>query len=85
MLNHPLITALVRHGAYHLFTLIIIGGCAIAHLFNAISSASLFQAVMPVFGFVACLSYALVCFATKKNSLLKVFFVAGAFTTFWIQ
>lgn len=84
-MNHPFIIALVRHGAYNLLALILIGGCAIAHLFNAISSASPFYAVMPVFGFVACVAYALLCFATKKNSLLKLLFVAGAFTTFWIQ
>jgi hypothetical protein len=40
---------------------------------------------MPVFGFTACLAYGLLCFATSKNSLPKVLFVVGAFSTFWIQ
>ena len=84
-MNHPFIIALTRQGAYGLLALGLIAACAIAHLFNAISSASLFTAVMPVFGFTACLAYGLLCFATRKNSLLKVLFVVGAFSTFWIQ
>ena len=84
-MNHPFIITLTKHGAYNLLTLGIIAACAIAHLFNAISSASLFTAVMPVFGFTACLAYGFLCFATRKNSLLKLLFVVGAFSTFWIQ
>ena len=84
-MNHPFIIALMKQGAYGLLALVLIAACAIAHLFNAISSASLFTAVMPVFGFTACLAYGLLCFATRKNSLLKVLFVVGAFSTFWIQ
>ena len=84
-MNHPFIIALTRQGAYGLLALGIIAACAIAHLFNAISSASLFTAVMPVFGFIACWGYGFLCFATRKNSLLKVLFVVGAFSTFWIQ
>ena len=84
-MNHPFIIALAKQGAYGLLALGIIAACAIAHLFNAISSASLFTAVMPVFGFTACLAYGFLCFATRKNSLLKVLFVVGAFSTFWIQ
>ena len=84
-MNHPFIIALTKQRAYNLLTLGIIAACAIAHLFNAISSASLFTAVMPVFGFTACLAYGLLCFATRKNSLLKVLLVVGAFSTFWIQ
>ena len=83
-MNHPFIIALTRQGAYSLLAQGIIAACAIAHLFNAISSASLFTAVMPVFGFTACLAYGLLCFATRKNSLLKVLFVVGAFSTFWV-
>ena len=84
-MNHPFIIALVKQGAYGLLALGLIAACAIAHLFNAISSASLFTAVMPVFGFTACWGYGLLCFATRKNSLLKVLLVVGAFSTFWIQ
>lgn len=84
-MNHPFIIALMKQGAYSLLALGLIAACAIAHLFNAISSASLFTAVMPVFGFMACLAYGLLCFATRKNSLLKVLLVVGAFSTFWIQ
>jgi len=84
-MNHPLIIALMKQGAYGVLALGLIAACAIAHLFTAISSASLFTAVMPVSGFTACLSYALLCFATRKNSLLKALFVVGAFSTFWIQ
>ena len=84
-MNHPFIIALTKQRAYNLLTLGIIAACAIAHLFNAISSSSLFTAVMPVFGFTACLAYGFLCFATRKNSLLKVLFVVGAFSTFWIQ
>ena len=84
-MNHPFIITLMKQGAYGLLALGLIAACAIAHLFNAISSASLFTAVMPVFGFTACLAYGFLCFATRKNSLLKVLFVVGAFSTFWIQ
>ena len=84
-MNHPFIIALMKQGAYGLLALGLIAACAIAHLFNAISSASLFTAVMPVFGFTACLAYGFLCFATRKNSLLKVLLVVGAFSTFWIQ
>ena len=84
-MNHPFIIALMKQGAYGLLALGLIAACAIAHLFNAISSASLFTAVMPVFGFTACWGYGFLCFATRKNSLLKVLFVVGAFSTFWIQ
>ncbi len=84
-MNHPFIIALMKQGAYGLLALGLIAACVIAHLFNAISSSSLFTAVMPVFGFTACLAYGFLCFATRKNSLLKVLFVVGAFSTFWIQ
>ena len=84
-MNHPFIIALAKQGAYGLLALGIIAACAIAHLFNAISSASLFTAVMPVYGFITCIAFGLLCFATRKNSLLKVLFVVGAFSTFWIQ
>ena len=84
-MSHPFIIALTRQGAYGLLALGLIAACAIAHLFNAISSASLFTAVMPVFGFTACWGYGLLCFATRKNSLLRVLLVVGAFSTFWIQ
>ncbi len=87
-MNHPFIIALTRQGAYSLLAQGIIAACAIAHLltiFAIINSASLFTAVMPVFGFTACLAYGFLCFATRKNSLLKVLFVVGAFSTFWIQ
>ncbi len=84
-MNHPFIIALTRQGAYGLLALGLIAACAIAHLFNAISSASLFTAVMPVYGFTACIAFGLSCFATRKNSLLKVLLVVGAFSTFWIQ
>ena len=84
-MNHPFIIALMKQGSYGLLALGLIAACAIAHLFNAISSASMFTAVMPVFGFTACLAYGLLCFATRKNSLLRVLLVVGAFSTFWIQ
>ena len=84
-MNHPFIIALMKQGAYGLLALGLIAACAIAHLFNAISSASLFTAVMPVFGFVACIAYALLCYASRSGSLLKLLFVVGAFSTFWIQ
>ena len=84
-MNHPFIIALAKQGAYGLLALGLIAACAIAHLFNAISSASLFTAVMPVFGFTACIAYALLCYAFRRGSLLKLLFVGGAFSTFWIQ
>ena len=84
-MNHPFIIALVKQGAYGLLALGLIAACAIAHLFNAISSASLFTAVMPVFGFMACIAYGLLCYASRSGSLLKLLFVVGAFSTFWIQ
>ena len=84
-MNHPFIIALAKQGAYGLLALGIIAACAIAHLFNAISSASLFTAVMPVFGFMACIAYGLLCYASRRGSLLKLLFVVGAFSTFWIQ
>ena len=84
-MNHPFIIALMKQGAYGLLALGIIAACAIAHLFNAISSASLFTAVMPVFGFMACIAYGLLCYASRSGSLLKLLFVVGAFSTFWIQ
>lgn len=70
---------------YDASTLAIIGLCGIAHLINAFSSTSPFTAIMPIFGFVACMAYALVCFASSKGSIIKVLFVVGALTTFWIQ
>jgi hypothetical protein len=84
-MNHPFIIALTRQGAYGLLALGLIAACAIAHLFNAISSASLFTAVMPVFGVMACIAYGLLCYASLSGSLLKLLFVVGAFSTFWIQ
>lgn len=84
-MNHPFIIALMKQGAYGLLALGLIAACAIAHLFNAISSASLFTAVMPVFGFMACIAYGLLCYASRSGSLLKLLFVVGAFSTFWIQ
>ena len=84
-MSHPFIIALMKQGAYGLLALGLIAACAIAHLFNAISSASLFTAVMPVFGFTACIAYALLCYAFRRGSLLKLLFVGGAFSTFWIQ
>ncbi|WMP16959.1 hypothetical protein [Thiothrix lacustris] len=70
---------------YDAITLAVIGLCGIAHLINAFSSTSLFTAIMPIFGFMACMAYALVCFASSKGSIIKVLFVVGALTTFWIQ
>lgn len=88
-MNHPVIIALTRQGAYGVLALGIIVVCAIAHLFTAISSTSLFTAVMPVYGFTACTAFALGSFATglttRKNYLLMTFFVVGAVSTFWIQ
>ncbi len=84
-MNHPFIIALMKQGAYGLLALGLIAACGVAHLFNAISSASLFIAVMPVFGFVACIAYGLLCYASRSGSLLKLLFVVGAFSTFWIQ
>lgn len=84
-MNHPFIIALTRQGAYGLLALGLIAACGVAHLFNAISSASLFTAVMPVFGFMACIAYGLLCYASRIGSLLKLLFVVGAFSTFWIQ
>ena len=88
-MNHPFIIALTRQGAYGLLALVLIAACAIAHLFNAISSSSLFTSVMPVYGFTACTAFGLGCVATgltrRKNYLLMTFFVVGAVSTFWIQ
>lgn len=70
---------------YDAITLAIIGLCGIAHLITASNSTSLFTAIMPIFGVVACIAYGLVCFASRRGSLLKLLFVAGALTTFWIQ
>ena len=70
---------------YDASALAIIGLCGIAHLINAFSSTSLFTAIMPIFGVVACVAYGLVCFASSKGSIIKVLFVVGALTTFWIQ
>ncbi len=84
-MNHPFIIALAKQGAYGLLALGLIAACGVAHLFNAISSASLFTAVMPVFGFMACIAYGLLCYASRSGSLLKLLFVVGAFSTFWIQ
>ena len=84
-MNHPFIIALMKQGAYNLLTLGVIAACGLAHLFNTISSTSLFTAVMPVFGFAACVAYGLICYASPAGSLLKLLFVVGAFSTFWIQ
>ena len=70
---------------YDASTLAVIGLCGIAHLITATNSTSPFTAVMPIFGVVACVAYGLVCFASSRGSLLKLLFVAGALTTFWIQ
>ena len=73
---------------YDLGTLAIIALCGVAHAvhtFQALNSPSLFASVMPVFGFTACIAYALICYASKKGSLLKLVFVAGALTSFWVQ
>jgi hypothetical protein len=77
--------ALARYGYYNAVALAVIAVCGFAHVINAISSTSLFHAVMPVWGITACIAYGLVCFATKKGSALKLLFVAGALTTFWMQ
>ena len=84
-MNHPYIIALAKQGAYGLLALGLIAACAIAHLITAISSTSAFTAVMPVFGFAACVAYGLICYASPAGSLLKLLFVVGAFSTFWIQ
>jgi hypothetical protein len=73
---------------YDLGTLATIALCGIAHAvnaFQALNSPSLFASVMPVFGFTACIAYGLVCYASKKGGVLKLVFVAGALTTFWVQ
>ena len=73
---------------YDLGTLAIIAICGIAHAVSIAQSAqspSLFASVMPVFGFVACIAYALLAGSSKRGSLLKLVFVAGALTSFWIQ
>ncbi len=84
-MNHPFIIALMKQGAYSLLALGLIAACGAAHGFNAINSTSLFTAVMPVFGFMACIAYGLLCYASRSGSLLKLLFVVGAFSTFWIQ
>lgn len=84
-MKHPLLAALEKQGFYDLTALAVIGACGIAHLFNAFDSTSLFHAVMPVFGITACIAYGLICYASQKGSLLKLLFVVGALTTFWIQ
>lgn len=77
-------TTLTKQRAYNLLTLGVIAACGLAHLFNTISSTSLFTTVMPMFGFAACIAYALLCYASRSGSLLKLLFVVGAFSTFWI-
>ena len=73
------------HRYYDATTLAIIALCGIAHLITATNSTNLFTAIMPIFGVVACIAYGLLCFASRRGSLLKLLFVAGALTTFWIQ
>jgi len=84
-MNSNLLAALAKQGIYDLTALATIGACGVAHLISAFNSTALFQATMPVFGITACIAYGLICFASKKGSLLKLLFVVGALTTFWIQ
>jgi hypothetical protein len=70
---------------YSIATLATIAVCAIAHLIAIYQSTTPAQAVMPLYGVVACIAYGLVCYASRKTSLFRLLFVAGALTTFWIQ
>ena len=90
--NHPAPTNLFARidwrMVYDLGTLAIIALCGVAHAvsaYQALNNPSLFASVMPVFGFTACVAYGLICYASKKGSLLKLVFVAGALTSFWVQ
>ena len=73
---------------YDLGTLAVIAICGIAHavsIVESIESPSLFASVMPVFGFTACIAYGLIAGSSKRGSLLKLVFVGGALTSFWVQ
>lgn len=73
---------------YDLGTLAVIAICGIAHavsIVQSVQSPSLFASVMPVFGFVACIAYGFLAGSSKRGSLLKLIFVAGALTSFWVQ
>ena len=70
---------------YALSTLAIIAACALAHLWVALNSSDLAKAITPAYGFVACIAFLLICFASPKTGLIRLFFVVGALTTFWIQ
>lgn len=70
---------------YALSTLAIIAACALAHLMVALNSSDIAQASLPLFGMAGCIGYLLICFASPKTGLIRLFFVVGALTTFWIQ
>lgn len=74
-----------RAAVYSLGTLATIAVCVIVHLITIIQATAPRQAVMPLYGVVACTAYGLVCFAFPRTSLFRLLFVAGALTTFWIQ
>jgi hypothetical protein len=80
-----LFAALARYGYYNAVALAIIAVCAVANIITAIQAPSLFAAVAPVGAFTACIAYGLLCHAWKRDSLVKLLFVAGALTTFWFQ
>jgi hypothetical protein len=80
------ITAFINKiGAYTLLALLVIAINAFTHIISAFESATLFQAVMPIFGVVTCIALALITFASPKTSLIKLVFVFASFTTFWVQ
>lgn len=80
-----IISTLKRQGTYGLLALVMIAICIIAHLLTAANTETLYQATIPLYGAVACAALLLICFASPKTGLIRLFFVAGALTTFWIQ
>lgn len=83
--SHTQPSRINRATVYSIATLATIAVCVIAHLIAITQATAPLQAVMPVYGVVACIAYGLVCFASRKTSLFRLLFVAGALTTFWIQ
>lgn len=75
---------LTKYG-YRYGTLAAIAVCGGIHLWNIKQATTPLHSVMPVYGLVACIAYGLICYAVPKASLIRLLFVAGALTTFWIQ
>jgi hypothetical protein len=81
-----LLAALERYGYYNVAALATIAVCAFLNLITAIQAPTLWDAVPPVGRFTACIAYGYACHEWyDRDSLVKLLFVVGALTSFYLM